>query len=50
MLRVYLNSQVFTIMICLQQDLLSQRVDRTKYIIYKILICDSKVKKKVPQY
>jgi hypothetical protein len=37
-------------MICLQQDLLSQKVDRAKYIINKILICDSKVNKKVPQY
>jgi len=37
--RVYPNSQVFTIMICLQQDSHSQRVDYTieNYNLYSLL-------------
>jgi len=37
--RVYPNSYVFTIMICLQQDSLSQRVNYTieKYNFYNLL-------------
>jgi len=39
MSRVYPNSQVFIIMICLQQDSLSQRVDYTieNYNLYSSL-------------
>jgi hypothetical protein len=39
MSRVYPNSQVFTIIICLQQDSLSQRVDCTikNYNLYSSL-------------